>query len=270
MCSPLKRKGFLCSECAEGFGPSVTSFTNRCVNCINTRYGVPLFLFLEFVPIIVFYLIIVIFQIGVTSPPMPCFILCAQFVAFAFDKLDFLDEHSTPIITDHLDFRLDTKTVRSLYRIITLDLAQIFLAPLCVSSKLKFIHVTFLGYISAFYPFLLIFLTLLCVELHDRNFRPLVWLWRPFHRCFVQLRRGWNTKSDIIDAFITFFLLSYCKIFRQTVALVSNMQIKNIEPSGQYFMSYACAVHNSVDYGSTYHLSFVIPAILISLIFNIL
>ena len=26
MCSPLNRKGLVCSECADGFGPSVTSF----------------------------------------------------------------------------------------------------------------------------------------------------------------------------------------------------------------------------------------------------
>ena len=76
VCSPLKRKGFLCSECVDGFGPSVTSFRNRCVNCINAWHGVPLFLFLEFVPITVFYLIIVVFQISFTSPPMPCLIVC--------------------------------------------------------------------------------------------------------------------------------------------------------------------------------------------------
>ena len=26
MCGPLNRKGLVCSECANGFGPSVTSF----------------------------------------------------------------------------------------------------------------------------------------------------------------------------------------------------------------------------------------------------
>ena len=84
ICSPLKRKGFLCSEYADGFGLSVTLFRNRCVNCTNAWHGVPLFLFLEFVPITVFYLIIVVFQISFTSPPMPCLIICSQFVVIAF------------------------------------------------------------------------------------------------------------------------------------------------------------------------------------------
>ena len=33
MCGPLNRKGLVCSDCADGFGPSVTSFRYRCVSC---------------------------------------------------------------------------------------------------------------------------------------------------------------------------------------------------------------------------------------------
>ena len=270
MCSPLKRKGFLCGECTDGFGPSVTSFKTKCVNCTNAWYGVPLFLFLEFVPVTVLYLVIVVFQISITSPPMPCLILCTQFIIFAFDKLAFLDEKTSQIMTNNSDLRLDMKIVLSLYRVLNLDLVQIFLAPLCLSSKLKFIHITFFGYVSAFYPFLLIFLTWICVELHGHNIRPLVWLWRPFHRCFVRLRRGWDTKSDITDAFITFFFLTYCKIFYQTILMTSSRHVRNIELSGKYFMTYVCSVDNSVEYGSIHHILVAIPVMFVSLLFNIL
>ena len=162
------------------------------------------------------------------------------------------------------------KIVLSLYQVLSLDFCQILLPSFCVNSKLKFIHITFLGYISAIYPYFLIFITWLCVELHDRNFRLLVWLWRPFHRCFVRLRRSWDTKSDIIDAFITIFFLTYIKIFHQAVQFMLNRQVKNTEPSGKYFISYVCAVDHSVDYVSKHHLSFAVPGILISLLFNFL
>ena len=63
MCGPLNRKGLVCSECADGFGPSVTSFGyTKCTNCSNAWYGVLLFLFLKFVPITVFYLFILTFK----------------------------------------------------------------------------------------------------------------------------------------------------------------------------------------------------------------
>ena len=270
MCGPLNRKGLVCSECADDFGPSGTPFGYRCVNCTDARYGVPLFLFLEFVPITAFYVIVLAFQISTTSAPMPCFILCSQFIVIAFYSIDILHAQNKLLITDQWDIRLDMKIVLALYQVLNLDLGQNLLAPYCVSNKLKFIHIAFLGYISAFYPIVLIFLTWVCVELHGRNFRPLVWLWRPFHRCFVRLRRGWDTKSDIIDAFTTFFILTYSKILCQTLLLISSKPIRNIEPSGKSFLTYVSVVDHSVDYGSLYHLSFVISGVLISLIFNIL
>ena len=108
-----------------------------------------------------------------------------------------------------------------------LDFFSHFFPLFCISSRLRPIHVFFLGYITAFYPFLLILLTWFCVELHGRNFRPIVWLWRPFHGCFVRLRRGWNTKSDLIDVFASFFLLSYSKILYQIILTFDSEEIKN-------------------------------------------
>ena len=136
-----------------------------------------------------------------------------------------------------------------------------------MSNKLKPIHSFFLGYISACYPIVLICLTWVCVDLHDRNFRPLVWLWRPFHRYFVRLRRDWNTKSDIIDVFITFFFLSYTKIIYQTLLLLNSQRVKQISESGTYSFTYHPVIDLSLNYGDTHHLSFAIPMTVISILF---
>ena len=79
MCGPMNRKGFVCSECIEGFGPSFTSLGYICSNCTDAWYAVPLFLFLEFVPISIFYFIVVAFQIGMTSAPFTAFVLYSHF-----------------------------------------------------------------------------------------------------------------------------------------------------------------------------------------------
>ena len=56
MCSPLNRKGLVCSECIDGFGPSVTSFGNVCTKCTGTwYYRLILFLLIELVPITIFF-----------------------------------------------------------------------------------------------------------------------------------------------------------------------------------------------------------------------
>ena len=101
MCGPLNRKGLVCSECADGFCPSVISFRHRCVNCTDAWYGVPLFLFLELAPITVLYFVILVFQINVLSAPMPCFIMHAQLVVIVFDSDSYFSlSHSWNITLD--------------------------------------------------------------------------------------------------------------------------------------------------------------------------
>ena len=70
MCGPMNRKGLVCSECIDGYGPSVTSPKFICSNCSNAWYSVPLYLLLELGPVTIFFLIVLIFQLNLTSAPM--------------------------------------------------------------------------------------------------------------------------------------------------------------------------------------------------------
>ena len=263
MCGPLNRKGFVCSECADGFGPSVTSFGYKCANCTDTWYGVPLFLVVEFVPITVFYLIILVFQICMMSAPMPCFIMYAQCIVVVFSLGIYSDnELRRQIVFDkNGNLRFDMKIIYTIYGVFNLDFFRLITPPFCISSHLKTIHIALFGYISVLYPLFLIFLTWVCVELHGRNLRPLVCLWRPFHGCFVRLRRGWDTKSDIIDVFLTFFLLSYNQCVYDTLILMCHKPVKRYDGLGNYYdIKLKTIADSSVTYGSTNHLIFAIPA----------
>ena len=90
MCGPMNRKGRICSECIDGFAPSVTSFGYECSNCTGSWYGIPLYLFLEFVPITIFYLAVQFFQISVTSSPMTFCVMYSQAVCYMFTQAPFL------------------------------------------------------------------------------------------------------------------------------------------------------------------------------------
>ena len=269
-CGQINRKGFLCSECADGFGLSVTSFGYRCVNCTYAWYGVPLFLFLEFVPITVFYFIVLVYQIRIASAPMPCFIMYAQIVVIG---LNLPATRLFLAFTDSWQIRLpvEVKVMLMLYGLFNLDFCRNnLLPPYCVSSKIRPLHIALLGYISVFYPILLILLTWVCVELHGRNFRPLVWLWRPFHRCFVRLRRGWDTKSDIIDVFITFFVLSNNKLLFQSSMLLYTHPVMEIDPAGELYVAYHSLSSPTILHGEMRYLALIILSILVFFMFNFL
>ena len=275
LCGAMNRRGRVCSQCKDGFGPAVTSvgFQIQCSKCIGAWYGIPLYLFLELFPITIFYFILLIFQINITSAPMTSYIMYSQLIIFATDQLFSGDKTCLAGIVLLLSrsFQLFAKIILSIYDIWNLRFFGYLAPPFCISSRLKPIHIAFLGYISVFYPLCLILLTWGCVELHGHNFRPIVWLWKPFHRCLVHLRRGWDTKSDIIDVFASFFLLSFSKSLYQVILLMTVQKIRYKDLHGaQFGITDAINLDLSMMYGSTEHLIFAIPAITVSCIFIIL
>ena len=275
MCGPLNRKGLVCSQCADGFGPSITSFGYKCVNCTDAWYRVPLFLLLEFVPLTIFYLIVLVFQISVTSPPMPCFIMYAQLIQLCFKWSGTIIFPNEIEFTEGGSLRLNNfmLIIQMLYGIFSIDFFQPVLPPFCVSSKLTFFHITLLGYISIVYPLVLIGLTWLCVELHGRNFKLIVLLWKPFHRCCVRFRREWDTKNDITDVFTTFFFLSYNRCLFQTLMLLTPIAIMKFDETGHliktvYNMMFFIDHHSNI--GSVKNFLVFTPAVVFFLMFIIL
>ena len=230
-------------------------------------------MFLELFPVTIFYLILLIFQINITSAPMTSYIMYSQIIVIGWDCIfsgDMPDLTGT-LFSMSKQYKLFVNILLTIYDIWNLRFFHYFTPSFCISSMLKPIHITVLGYISVFYPLCLIILTWACVELHGRNFRLIVWLWRPFHRCFVHLRRGWNTKSDIINVFASFFLLSFTKCLYQVLLLMTSQPILHTTLQDVCLgNSLVLNVDMNVTYGSTEHLIFAIPAIVVSCIFNLL
>ena len=275
MCGPLNRKGYLCSDCINGFGPSLSVIedANYCFRCTDNWRGVMIYIILVFIPVTLFYLTILVFQIRMTSAPMPCFIMYSQLVVLLLSHpLDSSFEVMQTIeFTNEGHLRLVTRLILAFYGILNLDFMSNAVPPFCVSSNLSLYHRAILGYITAFYPLLLIVVTWICIELHDRNFRVIVYLWRPFHRCFVQLRRGWDTKNDLIDVFATFFLLSYVKIFYQTFILLSSSHVLTYSLNGNYLYSnHVPNVDNTISITSAQYITTFSIVALIFLLCNVL
>lgn len=151
-----------------------------------------------------------------------------------------------------------------------MDIIRYVLPSFCIFRKLTFTHISLLGYVSVIYPLCLIVITWICVELHDHNFRPLVLLWRPFHGCFVKLQRGWDTKSDIIDVFCSFLLLSYTKVVYQTVPFVANLQkLVKANDSRNITLVYASHIDPHLVFGSTKYIVLCVVTSVIILLSSI-
>ena len=206
MCSSKHRKGQVCSECIDGFGPSLTSLGHECQNCSGKWYGLFFFFLLEFGPITVFFVIVVVFQISFTSAPVTSFIMYSQIIMYEL----IISRHEPmreAILAEGGSFPALVRVITTFYGIWNLDFFWYIVPPFCVNSNLKLIDLLFIRQICAFYPFLLIVITWLCIELHGHNFRPLVFLCSPFRRCVTRLWRAFNAKNDLVAVFSSFFCI---------------------------------------------------------------
>ena len=262
MCGPLNRKGLLCMDCMDGFGPAVFTTGYTCENCTgHSHYGIALYLLLELVPITGFYILVLVFQIRVTSAPLNGYILFSQAVVIVYNS-----KVSVHAMFDHTGTTSNilANIVFTGYGIWNLEFLRTAVPPFCVSDKLKNVHALMLQYIPAVHPLCLIAVTYVCIKLHDRNFRPIVWLWRPFHKCFTRARRSWDTTSSIIDVFATFLLLSYLKFVQVSLYLLHGITIHNSYGVTETKVLYWDA---TVKYFSKEHLPYAVAAILILTIF---
>ena len=260
LCGPVNRKGELCSECMDGFGPSIFTVTPICSNCTNAWYGVPLYIFLEFVPITVFYIIILLFRISVTSAPMIAFVLFSQIGVSTLLVITNRYIFDTSIAFHFLSI------LTTFYGIWNLDFFRHVLPPFCVSPSIKAIHITFLYCVSALYPLCLIALTALCIKLHSNNNLVIAWLWKALNRliCFRRLSSNQDAKNTIVDVFATFIFLSYAKMLFVCIGTLSLERRYTLNNSLLQTSFYARS-DSSIEYFSVEHLPFAIASIIIFL-----
>ena len=164
------------------------------------------------------YILVVIFHIRATSSPLSALVFISQIIVYTIRLNVHLHMYIENTVTGFP--YIAVKVLLVLCGIWSLDFFHPVVPPFCVSSTIKTVHALALKYLVAFYPIFLILLTYLFIKLHDNNFRPVVWLWKPFHKHFVHFRRRWDSKASIVNAFTTFLLLSFSKILFVSFSLL--------------------------------------------------
>ena len=261
MCKHFNRHGQLCSRCNPGYSIPAYSYSLHCIHCTYSRYDWMKYFVLTLGPLTLFFVIVVTFRISVTLPPLLVFVqVCHTLSAPQFIRtiLDRLENHSLALTI--------ARILTSLYGIWNLDFFRTLLPPICL--QLTTLQTLALDYVTAFYPLLLVVFTYIFIELHDHNFRPVVFLWKPFHRCFVCIRRQWNIKTSIIDAFATFLVLSYMKFVSVSTDLLLPIRLFNVH--GQPSHSLYLFNDASTEYFGREHLPYAILALTVLLFVVIL
>ena len=252
MCGPMNRKGFLCSECIDGYGPSVTSLKFQCSTCSSVWYGVLIYLLIEVVPVTIFYITVLLFQLNLTTAPMIGFIFNCNYI--------ILLTNTHPIVSN--EARTYRKVIALLYGTWSLDFFRLVVPPFCISSLLRVRHIIYLQSVSTFFPYVLITITWLLIKLHSNDYKVVVWTWKKLDIAILKhIKVQRNSGRTVIDAFATFFLLSFAKL---SVTILLPLLPFTLTRVNSYNMSRSQTIHSFVDSRTNYASGANIAAVVVS------
>ena len=221
LCNKINRMGVLCGKCSAGYGLSVYGL--ECVVCPENveKYSWILYILAYILPIVLLFLVVILFNISATSGPANAFIFFAQVLPTAFN----LDGDGTIFLSKTEKF-LKTSYV-TIYDIWNLNFFHA-LPKFCLGSNVSTQLLLSLGYITAFAPLILVILFSAFVWAYGKGFKPIVCLCTPLHKCFVWFRQmrcfsklSVDLSRSTLHALATFIVLSYTKFTLVSLILLT-------------------------------------------------
>ena len=191
MCNETNRTGTLCGKCKDGHYPLAYSYDMNCVECPDGKSNWWKFVLAAFLPLTVFYFTVLLFNINLTSSYLLGFVFNVQSItvpALARVTLHYLIEMPQN--------REIVRLIFAAYGIWNLDFLRSLQLGICLGTDT--LQTLALDLAVGVYPLLLMVLSYLLIHLYDRNFRPLVIIWKPFRAIFHE---NWDIRTSLIDAF---------------------------------------------------------------------
>lgn len=254
-CRSFGRTGKLCRECQEGLGLDVYSASFNCTKCKNVHTNWIRVILASTVPTTLLFILCTIFHISITSAPINGYIFFSHVITMRLDVLTvrylwatLQDKHSL------------SRLLHVPYQLWTFDFPQILLQDVCLGRSFKVVHALALQYLSVLYPLLLVFTAIILIELHAKNCKPLVWLWKPLCYLCVRFRHSWHIRTTVIDTFASFLLLSYSNLIGVSMSLLTP---SNIILGNGMVVGRTLNYDTSVEFFEKPHLQFGILAIII-------
>ena len=254
MCGKLfNRTGTLCGKCKDGHYPLVYSFDMNCIQCPNGKANWWKYLLAAYLPLTIFYLVVLLFKINVASSNLYPFLFYAQTVSFPmFGRvvLMYLKNQQTSQIA--------VRWIEMLYGIWSLDFFRSFDLGICLG--IDTMQALSLELAVGVYPLSLLLATYMLIRLYDRNFTPIVTIWKPFQAVLQYTKSKIETRTTLIDAFCSFFLLSNAKLLSSCMDLLVPVTVYELNSTGHLSYSWKLYYNATIPYFGHQHLPYAILA----------
>ncbi len=265
MCEKFSREGTLCGKCKETLYPIAYSFDMRCIKCGNRGINWLKYILVSFLPLTIFCFIVLFIKIRANFSHLHGFILFCQAISSpTMARIIYLYFQERSAAS-----KFAIEGLLSLYGIWNLDFFRSFDLGICLG--IGTLQTLTLDIAVGVYPLLLAILSYIMIHLYDRNFLPLVILWRPCKIIFSLFRRNWDIKTSVIDSYATFFLLSNMKLMSACFDLLVPTYVYQINSSSNTYKTELRLYYDaSIVYNDPSHRPYFILAIGVLFIFVIL
>ena len=256
------RGGQMCGRCVENFSPSPYSYSFECSNCTDHESNWIKYLAVAYLPLTVFFFAVIVFRFNAMSASMNSFILVCQVLSCPA-VMSIMSVYIRYNGKDPEMIILEVLT--AIFGVWNLDFFRIMYEPFCLHPSASILQIMSLDYAIAVYPFILVCLTYFLIKCYD-GFQSVQLICKPAAWFFTQIFRRWSPANSLIEAFGTFFLLSYIKVINTSFDILMPVQLHNV--SGQVVGLYVY-YNGSLEYLGSDHLPYAILAIFMFVAFNL-
>lgn len=260
-CNKYGRSGRLCGKCANGKFPLGYSYDLTCVVCNDFKLNIVKYVLAAFGPLTIFFVIILCCNINVTTSSLHGYVLFSQIITLP----SLMRLYSVSDINHDNQWNFFFKIVMNMYSMWNLDFFRFFYSSVCL--RLHPIQVLALDYTLAVYPLFLTVLLYIMVLLHMYNCRLMIRICNPINLLLSWCKTHGNTRTSLIDTFVTFFVLSMVKFLNVSFDLLIPVSIQTINHNGTIHKLNALYFNPSYEYFETEHLPYAVMAVFTSTIF---
>ena len=152
LCGNTSRTGILCGECIDGYAVAVNSRNYQCVLCNDTTPGefikfLSAYIALTYFPIMIFFILIIYFDIKLASSAAVGFVLYAQIIGTGHFLYPQVPNGAAQLIRTIL---------MTIYGIFNLESFAFLMHPFCLNENFTTLHVLCLNYAVALFPLVMI------------------------------------------------------------------------------------------------------------------
>ena len=258
MCGMYNRTGTLCGDCVSSTYLRAYSYDLSCTNCAGDWSNWIKYIVVAYVPLTIFYIVILVFKINIPSSHLQGYVLFCQILSSPISMRALLIDFGSQ--TDTILYKA-IQVLGTLYGIWNLDFFRLLNINICFQANP--LTILSLDFFVAVYPLVLMMITYKVTCMHDNNNKAILAFLRPFKAACKCFKYNMDIKTSTIDSFATFMFLSNIKLLNVCFDLLLPVYV--CDTSNNSTCRWAVFYYATMPYFSHEHLPYAIPAILVLL-----